>query len=123
MPKLTVASTTLEKPRWPGNILKPAETTTLQVDAPQIKPDQFIEFRILQGEALIETVKGDAGKTSVTWKVPNLPHNPSLHFDAVLKQKASPKTGFHAVLAKATSSGADLRGFKVEITGGDASFV
>jgi len=123
MPKLTVESTTLENPKWPGASLKPGDTTTMQVDAPQIKPAQFIEFRIRQGDDVIDTLKGAAGKTNATWKVPNLPHSPKLKFDAVLKDKASPKTGFHAVLAKVTSPEADVKGFKVDITDGDAAFV
>ena len=55
--------------------------------------------------------------------IPNLPHGPHLTFDAVLKEPASPKTGFHAVLAKAKSGPATLQGFRVQVTGGDASFV
>jgi hypothetical protein len=123
MAKLTIVSATLANPKWPGNSLKPGQTATLKVDAPHIKPNQFIEFRIHQNDDLIEMVKGAAGATSVQWKVPNLPHGPHLTFDAVLKDTASPKTGFHAVLAKAKSGPATLQGFRVQVTGGDASFV
>ncbi len=123
MPKLTVESATLKDPKWPGASIKPGTTTTIKVDAPQIKPDQFIEFRIRQNDDIVDTVKGAAGATSATWNVPNLPHDPTLKFDAVLTGTPTPKSGFQAVLAKVTSPEATLQGFKVTIDTLDAAFV
>jgi hypothetical protein len=123
MAKLTVDLAPFTDPEWSTTPLKPGEEVTLKTKAPKIKAGQYIEFRIWSGTDLIDAVKGEDAQQTAKWKIPNLPHQPTLKFDALLKEKPAPKNGFAAVIAKVTSGDAQVKGYSVSITKGDAAFV
>jgi hypothetical protein len=123
MAKVTIETAPFQHPAWPQALLKPGTDATLKVDAPKIKGDQHVEFRIRNGADLVDVVVGAAGQQTATWKVPNLSSRPALQFDALLKQKPTPQNGFHAVLNKATSPPSQVTGFTVSIGNMDGCFV
>jgi hypothetical protein len=123
MAKVTIQSSPFRSPVWPHALLKPATDVTIKVDAPKIKGDQHIEFRIMNGAELVDVVVGTDGQQTATWKVPNLSNRPGLKFDALLKQKPTPQNGFHAVLQKVTSPVAQVCGFSVKMGNTDPAFV
>jgi hypothetical protein len=123
MAKLTVDLGPFRNPEWSAATLKPGEEATLKTEAPKIKAGQYIEFRIWSGTDLVDVVEGADAQSTAKWKVPNLPHRPTLKFDALLKEKPAPKNGFTAVIGKLTSGDAEVKGFSVSISTSDAAFV
>lgn len=123
MAKITVELAPLQNAQWSSVPLNPGVEQTLKVEAPKIKANQHIEFRILYGNDLVDVVNGQDGQQTAKWTVPNLPHSPKLKFDAVLHEKPSATAGIHGVLSKTSSPLADVKGFTVTITNVDASFV
>jgi hypothetical protein len=123
MAKLTIQTAPFQNAVWSSATLDPGTEATLKVDAPKIRAGQNIDFRIFSGNDLIDVISGADAQQSVKWKVPNLPHQPTLKFDAVLREKPGPKNGFTAVIGKLTSGNAQVRGFKLSITKNDEAFV
>ena len=93
MAKITVELAPLQNAQWSSVPLNPGVEQTLKVEAPKIKANQHIEFRILYGNDLVDVVNGQDGQQTAKWTVPNLPHSPKLKFDAVLHEKPSATAG------------------------------
>jgi hypothetical protein len=123
MAKITVETVPFHKPTWSSATLKPGTEATLEVEDSKIKANQFVTFRIRKGNDLVDIVTGKPGEKKAKWTVPNLPERPKLVFDALLCEKPEPGNGFQAVVNRVTSPEAQVKGYKVAITGTDAAFV
>ena len=85
---------------------------------------QSVELRVYDGGVLIETlskltVNGDQQKAS--WPVPNTFAVKDLVFEAILRDKPSPKNGHVTSRGKVRSAKLAVHGFNVAIRSTDAS--
>src|ERR1700742_2250412 len=94
MPKLTVQSLELKNPKWPAASAATGQELDLSVDYPSIQSDQFIQFRVRNGDNFVGSASSTKGATTAKWVLPNLPDQPSLKFDALLREAPSPANGF-----------------------------
>ena len=123
MPTLTVQSLELKNPKWPSDAAATGQQLTLSVDYAAIQSDQFIEFRIRNGDTFVDSVSSTKSATTAQWTLPNLPGQAKLKFDALLRETPSPTNGFETVLGKIESPELTVNSFKVEVTSIDECFV
>lgn len=95
----------------------------MSVDFSTIQADQFIEFRVRNGDDLVESVSSDKGSTTAKWKATNLPGVTKVTFEARLREHPSPTNGFETVLAKTQSNDLTLNSFTVKVKTIDECFV
>ncbi len=112
---LTVHEHILQNPTWSANNAVPRQQLTLQAQCPHISASQHIEFRIMRGNEWIDSVSAAAGQTSVQWRVPNLPGNSNLTFDAILREAPTPANGQRIAVAAVTSPATAVQGYSIQI--------
>ena len=114
----------LANPTWnPNAATSPGQQVTLQVTAPDITPQQHIEFRIMLGAELVEVLKSQAGQATAQWTVPNIPGINNVTFIAFRREPPAPANGHQTVLATLTSAPLQVQGFSMQFTSIDAAFV
>jgi hypothetical protein len=123
MPKLTVQSLELKNPKWPAASAATGQELDLSVDYPSIQSDQFIQFRVRNGDNFVGSASSTKGATTAKWVLPNLPDQPSLKFDALLREAPSPANGFETILGKVESPALTVNSFVVKVTKIDECFI
>jgi hypothetical protein len=124
--KIKLKGPGLSDPQWSSATAKPGEQVDLVVTAKGLTADQSVELRVYDGGVRIETlgkltVNGDQQKAS--WPVPNTFGVKDLVFEAILRDKPSPKNGHVTSRGKVRSPKLAVHGFNVVIRSTDASFV
>ena len=132
MISLKVARFNLANPVWSTATAYAGQTVTLSADAAYISSTQWLEFRIMLGTDIFDVVTSKPGKTSATWKAPNLKtaagagnglSNP-LSMTAVLREDPAAANGFMGIMASVgCPTQLTLNGYEVEFTSADECFV
>ena len=123
MIELLVHKFSLRNPQWGAGDAAPGQRRTLTVEAPYQTKEQWIEYRILDGQNVIDALATKPGSNSVEWVVPNL-HTPrQVVLSARLREKPGAANGHLSVLQQVDSAPLNLKAFQVTMGAVDACFV
>ncbi|MFO0762534.1 MAG: hypothetical protein U0359_39205 [Byssovorax sp.] len=123
--KVKLKPLNLTDPQWDKAEAKPGDEVELSVTAKGLEAGQTVEIRIRDKNgnmAILTKLTASGDQQKVKWVVPNTFDDGDLVFDAILREKPTPKNGHVTSRGKVSSPKLRVHGFSVSIKSIDNAF-